>query len=202
VPEEIARVARYGQQLQDLLDGKELELSGDHDALLIAHWNLLLDYHPAIVTLLAQELHGAAFALMRPIIEAWVRIHVTKMGSDEEVLAIKEDKYRVDFKTIGALIDGAFALNGFFEKTLLESRVALHSYTHSGSFQITRRFQGYSEGATLNVTEGSMTALFRATIVVTKHFGFEDEWRTTTELFAEYNKRPSEVPESTRLYNR
>ena len=99
VPEEIARVARYGQQLQDLLDGKELELSGDRDALLIAYWNLLLDYHVAIVTLLAQELHGAAFALMLPIIEAWVRIHVTKMGSDEEVLAIKEDKYRVDFKT-------------------------------------------------------------------------------------------------------
>lgn len=201
VQEEIDRVARYGQRLQDLLDGKELELSGDRDALLIAHWNLLLDYHVAIVTLLAQELHGAAFALMRPIIEAWVRIHVAKMGSDEEVLAIKDDKYQVNFKTIGARIDGAFALNGFFEKTLLESRVALHSYTHSGSFQIARRFHGYSEGAILNVTEGSMTALFMATIVVTKHFGFEDEWRATTELFAKYNKRPSEVPESTGLYN-
>jgi len=83
-----------------------LELSGDRDALLIAHWNLLLDYHVAIVTLLAQELHGAAFALMRPIIEAWVRIHVAKMASDEEVLAIKDDKYQVNFKTIGARIDG------------------------------------------------------------------------------------------------
>jgi hypothetical protein len=156
---------------------------------------LLLDYHAAIVTLLAQELHGAAFALMRPIIEAWVRIHVAKMGSDEEVLAIKEDKYQVNFKTIGARIDGAFALNGFFEKTLLESRVALHSYTHSGSFQIARRFQGYSDGAILNVIEGSMTALFMATIVVTKHVGFEQEWQITTELFSEYNKRPLEVPE-------
>jgi hypothetical protein len=178
-----------------LLDGKELELSDDRGALLIAHWNLLLDYHAAIVTLLTQELHGAAFALMRPIIEAWVRIHVTKMGSDDDVHAIKEDKYRVDFKTIGTQIDGAFALNGFFEKTLLESRVALHSYTHSGSFQIARRFHGYSDGPILNVIEGSMTALFMAMIVVTKHFGFEDEWRKATVLFAEYNKRPLEVPE-------
>jgi hypothetical protein len=47
VQEEIDRVARYGQRLQDLLDGEELELSGDRDALLIAHWILLLDYHVA-----------------------------------------------------------------------------------------------------------------------------------------------------------
>jgi hypothetical protein len=40
-----------------------------------------------------------------------------------------------------------------------------------------------------------MTALFMAMIVVTKHFGFEDEWRKATVLFAEYNKRPLEVPE-------
>ena len=195
VPEEIDRISQCGQQLQNLLDGKELRLSGDRDQLLIAHWNLLLDYHVAIVALLSQELHGAAFALMRPIIEALVRIHVAKIGSDEEVLAMKEDTYQVNFKTIGARIDGAFALNGFFEKTLLDARVALHSYTHSGSFQIARRFQGYSDGAILNVIEGSMTALFMATILVTNHFGFEQEWQTTTDLFAEYNKRPLTVPE-------
>lgn len=47
VQEEIDRVAPYGQRLQDLLDGDELELSGGRDALLIVRWNLLLDYHVA-----------------------------------------------------------------------------------------------------------------------------------------------------------
>lgn len=35
VHEEIGRVARYGQQLEALLDGKMLKLSGDRDALII-----------------------------------------------------------------------------------------------------------------------------------------------------------------------
>jgi hypothetical protein len=201
VQDEIARVTRYGQQLEALLDEKVLKLSSDRDWLIIAYRSLLLDYHTAIVTLLPKELYGAAFALLRPIVEAWVRIHLAKIGSDETVLQLKNDTYRVDFSKVGAEIDKALGLE-FFAKSLDKAiRDALHSYTHSGSFQIARRFDEsatrshYSDGAILNVIEGSMTALFMATIVVTQHFGFEDEWRNATGLFAEYNKRPVEVPE-------
>jgi hypothetical protein len=123
-------------------------------------------------------------------------VHVAKIGSDETVLEMKADTYKVRFDLVGQEIDAALNLPGFFEKSLNKStRDALHSYTHSGGFQIARRFEGYSDGAILNVIEGSMTALFMATIVVTKHFGMEDEWRAATEMLAEYNGRPLEVPE-------
>jgi hypothetical protein len=200
VQEEIARVSSYGKQLEELLAKKEFRLSGERDALILGYWSLLLDYHAAIMTLLPKELYGAAFALLRPIVEAWVRVHVAKMGSDETVLQIKNDTYKVKFDRVGKEIDKAFGLD-FFAKSLSKAvRDALHSYTHSGSFQISRRFDEnaiksrYSDGAILNVIEASMTAVFMATIVVTKHFGFEEEWQATTNLFAEYNKRPLEVP--------
>lgn len=200
VHEEITRAARYGQQLETMLDGKEVTASTDRDLLIIGYRSLLLDYHVAIVMLLEKELYGSAFALLRPTIEAWVRIHVAKMGTDETVLQLKNDSYRVDFSKIGEQIDEAFELE-FFEKTLNKAvRDALHSYTHSGWFQVVRRFNEseiksrYSDGAILNVLEGSMTALFMATIVTTKHFGFEKEWQKTHDLFSEYNKRPLEVP--------
>jgi hypothetical protein len=132
---------------------------------------------------------------MRPIVEAWVRVHVVKMDSEETVLQIKSDTYKVRFDRVGEEIDKAFGLE-FFAKSLKKSvREALHSYTHSGSFQIARRFDEnaiksrYSDGAILNVIEASTTAVFMATIVVAKYFGFEDEWRATTELFHEYNNR-------------
>lgn len=199
VHEEITRAARYGQQLDTMLDGKEVTASTDRDLLIIGYRSLLLDYHVAIVMLLEKELYGSAFALLRPTVEAWVRIHVAKMGTDETVLQLKNDTYRVDFCKIGEQIDEAFELE-FFEKTLNKAvRDALHSYTHSGWFQVVRRFNEseiksrYSDGAILNVLEGSMTALFMATIVTTKHFGFEKEWQTTHDLFSEYNKRPLEV---------
>ena len=89
VPTEIDRVSRYGQQLEALLEQKEIRLSSDRDMLLIGHWSLLLDYHVAIVTLLRKEIYGGAFALGRPVVEAWVRAHVVMMGSDEVVLQIK-----------------------------------------------------------------------------------------------------------------
>jgi len=199
--QEILRVSRYGQRLESLLDGKEVMASTDRDLLIVGYRSLLLDYHTAIVMLLEKELYGAAFALLRPTVEAWVRIHVAKMGTDETVLQLKNDTYRVDFSKVGEEIDKAFELE-FFEKSLNKVvRDALHSYTHSGWFQVARRFNEsdtksrYSDGAILNVIEGSTTALFMATIVTTNHFGFEDEWRATAELFSEYNKRPLEVPE-------
>jgi hypothetical protein len=200
VKTEIDRVSRYGQQLEQLFAQREFRISGDRDMLIVGYWSLLLDYHVAVVTLLAKELYGAAFALMRPIVEAWVRVHVVKMGSDAVMRQIKNDKYKVSFDRVGKEIDKAFGLE-FFEKSLSKAvRDALHSYTHSGGFQIARRFDEnmmksrYSDGAILNVIEASTTAVFMATIVVAKHFGFEEEWRATSELFSEYNKRPLEVP--------
>jgi len=200
VREEIARASRYGRQLETMLDGKEVTATSDRDLLIIGYRSLLLDYHTSIVTLLEQELYGGAFALVRPTVEGWVRIHIAKMGTDETVLQLKNDTYRVDFSRVGEEIDNAFELE-LFEKSLNKAvREALHSYTHSGWFQVARRFNEiefesrYSDGAILNVLEGSMTALFMATIVTTKHFGFEKEWQRTHDLFSEYNKRPLEVP--------
>lgn len=201
VQEEITRAARYGHQLETMLDGKEVTASTDRDLLIIGYRNLSLDYHSAIVMLLEKEIYGAAFALLRPAVEAWVRIHVAKMGTDETVLQLKNDTYRVDFGKVGEQIDKAFELE-FFEKSLNKAvREALHSYAHSGWFQVVRRFNEsetksrYSDGAILNVLEGSMTALFMATIVTAKHFGLEKEWQTTHDLFSEYNKRPLGVPQ-------
>jgi len=132
VREEIERASRYGRQLETMLDGKEVTASSDRDLLIIGYRSLLLDYHTSIVTLLEKELYGGAFALLRPTVEAWVRIHIAKMGTDETVLELKNDTYRVDFSKVGEEIDKAFELE-FFEKSLNKAvREALHSYTHSG----------------------------------------------------------------------
>jgi hypothetical protein len=200
VQTELARVSRYGQQLEALLAPKKFEIACDRDTLLIGYWSLLLDFRRAILTLLPLELYGAAFALTRPVVEAWVRAHVVMMGSDVIVRQIKDDTYRVKFDRVGAEIDKAFGLS-FFKKTLKKSvRDALHSYTHSGVFQIARRFDGdsikpsYSEGAILNLLEASTTALIMATALVTKRFAFEDEWKVIMQMFHEYNTRPPHVP--------
>ena len=55
------------------------------------------------------------------------------MGSEDDLARIQKDEYKLNFKEIGAKIDGAFGLEGLMEKFLNDvTRSALHSYTHSG----------------------------------------------------------------------
>jgi hypothetical protein len=198
VHEEIDRSTEFGQKLEDLVVSKvsvTLGQSGDRDKLLLAYWSLALDYDKSILALMRKHFHGGAFALVRPLVEAEVRAHVVLMGSDDEVTKIKEDTYTVNFKTIGAQIDTAFGLQGFFDRFLNGARGALHSFTHSGVSQLERRFRGndleahYEDEDVIEVIHTSSTAVFMVTNLVTKHFKFVDEGKKVEELFLEWGKK-------------
>lgn len=169
--------------------------TGDRNVLLIAYWALMFDYHKGILSLLQSEFCGAAFALVRPVVEAVVRAHVTLMGSEDDLARIQKDEYKVNFKEIGGEIDAAFGLEGLIEKFLNDvTRSALHSYTHSGFLQLGRRFDGndikpnYSDGEIIEVIRVTTSAIFMVTNLVTKHFGFEDDWKNASQMYAEWGK--------------
>jgi hypothetical protein len=103
--------------------------------------------------------------------------------------------YGVNFKQIGPKIDADFGLDQLMENFLNDvTRNALHSYTHSGLLQLGRRFDGndikpnYSDGKIIQVVRVSSSAVFMVTNLVTKHFGFEEDWKRVTEIFAEWGK--------------
>src|SRR5258707_8644205 len=99
---------KFGQQLEDIVVGKNQFPIGDRNVLLIAYWALMFDYHKGILSLLQTEFFGAAFALVRPVVEAVVRAHVTLRGSGDDLAKIKNDEDKVNFKEIGAKIDASF----------------------------------------------------------------------------------------------
>jgi hypothetical protein len=123
-------------------------------------------------------------------VEAVVRAHIVIKGSQEELAAIQNDDYKVNFKAIGPRIDADFELEHLMEKFLNEvTRNALHSYTHSGILQLGRRFEGndlkpnYPDEEITEVIRVATSAIFMVTNLVTKHFGFEDDWKKVGELF-------------------
>jgi len=196
VPKEIGSASEFGQKLEDLVVARKQCPAGDRNVLLIGYWSLIFDYHKGILCLLTNDFCGSAFALVRPVVEALLRSHVVLMGSDEDVRKIRNDEYTVNFKTVSAQIDTAFGLNGFFDNLLKGARSALHSFTHSGVSQLGRRFEGtdlkpaYSGEEIIEVIRTTTTAVFLVTILVTKHFRFEQEAKTAEELFAEWGKHP------------
>lgn len=134
--------------------------------------------HKAILSLLANKYYGAAFALVRPLLETSIRAHLMLCGSDEVVKQILEDKYRTNFGTVGKEIDAAFGLEDYMDKFLIEAKTALHGYTHIGMHQLGRRFTGddllpnYSDDEIREVIRTSTSALFMVNNIVAKRLGW------------------------------
>lgn len=144
--------------------------------------------------MLPAELYAAATALVRPVIEVMVRAHVVLICSPDDLLKIQQDAYRVNFADVGPQIDKAFGLGSLMEDFLKGASKTLHSYTHGGILQVGRRFDGsdlkprYTDGEIIEVIHTTTSAIFMATNLVTKHFGFEEEWKRSTGMFVEWDK--------------
>jgi hypothetical protein len=191
---EIQRANQVGYALAKLVVARGECPTGDRNTLLIAYWSLIFDFHGGVLCLLSNKLFGSACALVRPIIEAAIRAHVAIMGTEEDVRKLRKDEYWTNFGTVGKEIDAFFHTDDFFERFLKQAKPAFHSYTHAGLSQLGRRFSGsdvtpsYSEGEIVEVIRTTTSAVFLVTNLVTKHFGFEEEWKRCGKLFAEWGE--------------
>ena len=192
VATEIRQANHFSDKIEDLIIAKGQAPTGDRNTLLLAYWSLAFEFHRAILSLIDAKFYGAAFALVRPIIEATVRAHIATLGSEEDLKKLHSDEYRTNFVSVGKEIDAAFHTENFFENFLTKARKALHSYTHAGMLQLGRRFKGtdlvanFDEGEIVEVIHTSTSAVFMVNNLVTKRFGFEEEWKKNEELFAEW----------------
>ena len=193
IQKELDSARKLGKQLEQVVVSKNQFPIDDRNVLLVAYWALLFDFHKAILSLLQSELFGAAFALVRPVVEANVRSHVVLKCSEEDLKRIQNDDYTVNFKQIGAKIDADFGLDHLMENFLNDvTRNALHSYTHSGILQLGRRFDGndikpnYSDDEIIEVVHVATSAIFMVTNLVTKHFGFDEDWKKVGKMFEEW----------------
>lgn len=199
VQDEIKKANELGDQIENLVIARGQCPTGDRNTPLMAYWSLVFEFHRAVLCLLSHRFFGAAFALVRPIVEAVVRAHVVIMGSEEDLRKLHTDEYRTNFGTIGAEIDTAFGMGDFFENFLKNAKPTLHSYTHAGVMQLGRRFNGtdltpnYSEQEMIEVIRTTSCAVFMVNNLVIKHFGFEEEWNENNRLFETWGSTPESI---------
>src|SRR5262249_20028626 len=141
---------------------------------------------------------GSAFALVRPMFEAVVRAHVAVKGTENDVQRLWNDQYRMDFNQIGGHIDNLFDLDGLLQRFINETLPILHSCTHSGLFQVERRFKGdsiepnYPDMEIIQLIRIFNSGAFMLTLLVTHRFGFEAEWRKAHDLFLVWSSKRQE----------
>jgi hypothetical protein len=100
-------VARYNglvARCEALFAHKLFVIKTNRDDHSLRYLMLIFEHHRGIV-MLATDCCSPAFSLMRPITEAFNRLHVTMYGTDNQFHALREDSYRTEYKTEGELVD-------------------------------------------------------------------------------------------------
>ena len=201
IEQEIDRVGRFGQRLEDLFynaakDGKVVYRTKNDD-LLMSYWSLVFDYSKGVVCLLANKFHSPAFALMRPLVEAVTREHIVLVGSENEVRRIRSDRFKVNYDKDGARIDKFLNSRSIFQGFLRDSRDMLHSLTHSGTAQLQNRWDGdalgsgFSEARILALLTTCSVSVFMTTILVTRHFGLDEQKEATEAAYLDLGPPPN-----------
>jgi hypothetical protein len=207
IAKEIDRAGRFGQRLEDLVynaakDGKVVYRT-QNDDLFVSYWSLVFDYSKGIVCLLANKFHSPAFALMRPHVEAVTREHIVLVGSEDEVKKIRSDRFKVNYYKDGARIDKVLGSGSLFEDFLKDSRDTLHSLTHSGTAQLQNRWDGdglgsgFSDDRILALLMTCSVSVFMTTILVTRHFGLDEQREATEAAFVELGPPSPTTPSPT-----
>jgi Family of unknown function (DUF6988) len=104
-----------------------------------------VEHHESIALLVSQKFVGSAFALLRPLMECWVRgVWVMLCANEDQFRRVTtEDKW----PKFNEMITANDVRTGFTVFQDMKDKVyeALNSYTHTGMLQLGRRFNAMGE---------------------------------------------------------
>jgi hypothetical protein len=128
------------QWMDQRIDGLEIS-SDERTRISAACFDVALEHQKAIVLLIANQLIGTAFSLVRLLFEAYIRgLWLGKCAKDQEIEKYKKNRLE---KSVATLIQEIEQVEGFQEGVLSKAKAAswkaMNSYTHSGFFQSVRR---------------------------------------------------------------
>lgn len=125
------------------LDG--LDISRERKVLLaVSCYDVVIEHHIGIATLLRSRINGSAFALVRPLFETFVRgVWLRHCATEQDIDSYVSD--RLDFK-FRQLLEAVEKVDGFQDGVLSGLKKsawrAMNSYTHGGIQQAGRRTSG------------------------------------------------------------
>jgi hypothetical protein len=212
LPDEIAvRGAEIGTRLRELLERHEYLGDTTKMVMVIGYVDLAFEHHNAIWLLMERKLTGSALALVRPVIDAWLRgLWINAIATDEEVELASRDKLRFppmrqmyeDIKPVYSPSDASEEVNELFQYIERLWKI-LSSYTHPGARQLARRFTGtqvkpsYTDlelAQAFNLPTLVLMLLMRAFFMSMGNQREADETQTLlTQYVAEFNERLNKV---------
>jgi hypothetical protein len=192
--QKIVGADKLGEQLDLLLNNRSYVIKTERDEMCLLYWSLIGDHHRGIMLLLQHENYPPAFALMRPIVEAFLRLHVTIHGTEGQLAALKNGTYQTEFVNIGRLIDETYQSEPLLGPWLKDSASILHDFTHGGLEQLLRHKSGsdirpnFPESEVLQVVTLTTLIAFLTVLAVTEFLGLTAEFTSAIRLFDTYSQ--------------
>jgi len=128
--------------------------SSDRDRISVALFDIVLDHANAIIILFKNKLSASALALARSLFEGFIRAcWILNCASDSDVNCfIKKDQLKHSFYKMVKDVEKKKNWSTF-SQVKKDVWNAMHSYTHGGMYQISRRIKGSSIESIINEEE-------------------------------------------------
>jgi hypothetical protein len=194
----VAHASKLSEKVQLLVSNGRQHVTKTHrDALALAYWTILFEYHAGILTLVRTGNPTSAFALLRVFVEAFLKLFLVVCGTDKQVQAIWEGTYNTDFAAVGAQIDEKLGKESLFGPKLKGQVKTLHGFTHSGFEQLVRQLTrlpdgtsdiapNYADEDVRKLVLETMPIIFLAGAFLTEFLNYPDENKTVVEMFNDF----------------
>jgi hypothetical protein len=191
----ITRARNLSEHLQLLLSNDRQHVNKtNRDALVLLHWSLVFEHHQGILLLLQNGLPAPAFALMRPLEEAFLRMFVAMNGTEKQVAALWKGTYRTDFETVWKQIYEQIGSQAGVGPWLQTKIKGLHGFTHGGKEQLVRQASGsdivssYTDDEIRSLVQETIPVAFLTALFTTAFLDYQTEHQRAVEMLNEYSQ--------------
>lgn len=207
VTKRIASTIELVTAAKSLSERLQLLLSSDtqhviktnRDGLVLLHWSLIFEHHQAILLLLRNGFPAPAFALMRPLEEAFLRLFVAMNGTEKQAAALWKGTYNTEFEVVWKQIYEKIGLQPNGGAWLQTKIKGLHGFTHGGKEQLVRQASGsdivssYTDDEVRSLVQETMPIAFLTALFTTAFLNYPVEHQNAVAMFNEYRHSPTVV---------
>lgn len=189
----IRRLDYLVSRLEAIFANKRFKLRTERDDICLRYLFLIFEHHRGIL-LLAANCRPPAFSLMRPLTEAFLRLHVVMHGTERQLESVKNDTYSTEFATVGELVDRVNEFEPLFGSLYGNANIkdALHGFTHIGKQQLIRMANGpdigpnYPDDEVLDLIKYVTVVTFVSALAVSKFLDWSEAIEASQVLVDEY----------------
>lgn len=207
VRSQLNELGKIANQISDLINNGKPLGNTEKQTLFLAYFDIDVEHLQSLHLLISNDFNGSASALVRTFYETFFRaLWVNAFATPEQLEKIRNDDFNFmrDEGSMGSKIqklDSYYTGTNFFKNLKDGAWSTMSDYTHSGSYQLSRRWTdgelkpNYTESELLEIIiEVTKAYLLFANMLFKIHNYKEEEYKVL-EILLEYKKNTNPILE-------